>query len=334
MRKTSTAVTLILLASFAVAPLRAQQPEPPPVMSETISVGYVIVPFVAVDQKGRPVSWLTHRDVSLFVDGKQVRTDMFTKVEDSPVSYTILLDASGSMGLAGKWDGARAALSALIMKKKKGDDFALHVFSRGAVHEVVPFTTDGRSLLRAVEKIEPWGKTAFFDALAKMPDKSILGQNGARAIILITDGLDNASQLTRTELKKMLEGIDVPVYPLFLRPEGAGEAKDATSPEKRELMLDTDVLREIAETSGGMMAVTADNLELQKAIGAIERELRSQYLIGFAPTGSGDIRYRRISVKTGALVRALRVRAGYRGTAPPLRGTRPSGTSQSEISRK
>lgn len=313
---TRIAVALALLLA-PVAGFSADGADTTPRVNESISVGYVIVPFVALDKMGKPIEWLRHRDVTLLVDGAPVATDMFERVNDAPVSFTILLDASGSMALSGKMDGARAALANLIRRASKSDDFALYAFAEGEVEEIVPFTTDGKAILRAVERIKPYGKTALYDALAKMPDRSILGSNGARAIILLTDGLDNASTMTQAQLTTLLEGIDVPVYPLGLMPKAALEVARTT-----EEKLQIDVLQEIADHSAGRMAVTENPIELQRAIAEIGKDLRSQYLLGFAPTGKGAIKYRRITLKAGGLVRSVRVRAGYKGTAPPLLGRR------------
>ena len=99
--------------------------------------------------------------------------------------------------------------------------------------------------------MKPFGKTALYDALVRMPDKSLLGKNGSRAIILLTDGIDNASTLSREKLKEILEGIDVPVYPLGLRnPAGAGLERGGVA-RAGEALINLDILEEIATVSGG-----------------------------------------------------------------------------------
>src|ERR1035441_10652413 len=152
----------------------------------SVAVGYVLVPFVVTSLKGLPVRSLHEQDVTLLVDGKPVKTDLFERSDDAPVSFTILLDGSGSMGLAGKLEGARAAVKALVDQRIPGDDFALFVFSEGTVRESVSFTGDTARLVSAVNAVKPFGRTAFFDALAKMPDKSLLGKNGSPALPLPT----------------------------------------------------------------------------------------------------------------------------------------------------
>lgn len=131
--------------------------------TSSVSVGYVMVPFVLTDLKGKPIADLREKDVTLLVDGQPVVTDLFTRSDDAPVSFTILLDGSGSMGLVGKMDGARAAVRSLVEQKLPGDDFALYVFAAGDVREVVPFTTDTARLVAAVDAVKPHGRTAFYD---------------------------------------------------------------------------------------------------------------------------------------------------------------------------
>src|SRR5438270_9258983 len=184
---------LVLIASVAFA-------QDVPHVQESVSVGYVMIPFTVLGEKGVPITDLRRGEVRLLIDGKRVPSDMFEKSQNAPVSFTILLDTSGSMALAGKMDAARAAIGALIAHRRKGDDFALYVFDDKEAHEVVPFTEDVSAIARGLGNVKPFGKTAFFDALATMPERSRLGQNPTRAIILLSDGIDNASHLKRSEL--------------------------------------------------------------------------------------------------------------------------------------
>ena len=139
----------------------------------------------------------------LSVDGEPVKSDMFERSMDAPVSFTILLDGSGSMGLAGKMDSARAAIGALLAHRQPGDDFSLWVFAESEAREMVPFTDKAASITNALATVTPYGKTAFFDALATMPERSRLGRNPSRAIVLLSDGIDNASQLKRDDLARL-----------------------------------------------------------------------------------------------------------------------------------
>lgn len=292
---------------------------------EQVSVSYVMVPFSVLGAKGVPIVDLQAKEVSLLVEGKRVQTDMFELSMNAPVSWTILLDGSGSMGLAGKLDAAKAAINALIARRKTGDDFALFVFdSQGRANELVPFTENPAAIARAVDVVKPWGKTAFFDALAEMPARTELGRNPSRAIILLSDGIDNASTMTRPEIEKRMEGVSIPVYAFGLREPGEQAAVRKSAPINEE-MANIDLLEELAASTGGKLFVGNRPEALASAMDGIERALRAQYLIGFPPTGKGAVKYRRISLELAGRVRSVRVRAGYRGTEPPGLSATPRG---------
>jgi Ca-activated chloride channel family protein len=314
MRITRFVTVLALVASGAPAAFSKSVPlEEAPKKSAEVSVGYVLVPVVVTDVKGRAIAGLKEKEFTLVVEGRPVALDLFTASEIAPVSFTILLDGSGSMGLAGKMEGARAALEALVSRARPEDDFSLYVFSEGAVREVVPFTSDGGRLVRAARAVQPYGKTAFFDALAKMPDRTLLGKNGSRAIVLLTDGIDNASVLSRERLEELLQGVDVPVYPIGLRATSAGSGPGTQG----EHDIDVNLLKRIAFQTGGRFALVEEPGMLASAIEEIEKDLRSQYLLGFTPTGAGPVKYRDISLLVARRIGTYRVRSGYRGTEPP-----------------
>ena len=312
-----------LLVLLAALPLAAQD------YTEEVAVNYVMVPFTVLGGKGAPITDLAAKEVSLLVDGQPVKTDLFEMSFNAPVSWTILLDGSGSMGLAGKLDAAKAVINTITARRKNGDDFALFVFdSQGRANELVPFTENPAAITRAVDVVKPWGKTAFFDALAEMPERSELGRNPSRAIILLSDGIDNASKLTRVEIEKRMEAVSIPVYAFSLREPGE-VALSKTAPVSEELS-NFDLLAELASATGGQLIVGNRPETLAKSMDTIEKVLRAQYLIGFSPTGKGAVKYRRISLQLAGRVRSVRVRAGYRGTEPPVLSVVASGRKRNE----
>jgi Ca-activated chloride channel family protein len=309
------AALLLALAAAAQEPSPVRRVDEPPRAKAEVSVGYVLVPVVVLDSKGRPVRDLKQKNMTLLADGRAVATDLFTRSDDAPVSFVVLLDGSGSMALAGKMDGARAAIRALAERRLPGDEFALYVFAEGKAREVVPFTDDVARVKKAVDAVVPFGKTALYDAIAKMPDRSLLGKNGSRAIFLLTDGIDNASTLSEAALTTLLEGVDVPVYPIGLRTTTALPVPSGG--QTAEALLNVEVLGHIARMSGGRLEIVTEPEQLDSAVREIEKDLRSQYLLGFSPTASGDVRYHRLSVRISGFPKTLHMRAGYRGTDPP-----------------
>ncbi|MDQ6800155.1 MAG: VWA domain-containing protein [Acidobacteriota bacterium] len=284
-----------------------------PKVEESVSVGYVMIPFTVLGDKGLPLTDLRKNEIRLLVDGKSVASDMFEKSENAPVSFTILLDTSGSMALSGKMDSARAAIGALIAHRRPGDDFSLFVFAESEAREVVPFTENPAEITHALVDVVPYGRTAFFDALSTMPERSRLGKNPSRAIILLSDGIDNASKLTRADLARLLQGVAVPIYPLGIR----DPREQKTKARSAEELSDLDLLDAVATLTGGKLHLGNQPQEIALAVSGIEKDLRAQYLIGFTPTGQGGIKYRHISLRLAGRVHSVRVRAGYFGTEPP-----------------
>ena len=317
MKGVGSALAAVLLALTAAA--QTQTAEPQQRMVESVSVGYVMIPFTALGEKGRAITDLRADEVSLRVDERPVRSDMFEKSQNAPVSFTILLDGSGSMALAGKMDAARAAIGALLAHRKPGDEFALYVFAESVAREIVPFTTKPADITDALATVKPYGKTAFFDALATMPERSELGNNPTRAIILLSDGIDNASELKKSDLAAKLEGVAVPIYPLGIRDPHDFQDESKRS---REELSDIGILDEVAKLTGGKLTLGSTPQQIALGVAGLEKDLRAQYLIGFAPTGKGGIKYHRISLRLAGRVETVRVRAGYLGTEPPLVATR------------
>jgi hypothetical protein len=105
----------------------------------------------------------------------------------------------------------------------------------------------------------------------------------------------------------------VPIYPLGIRDP---HEQNATARSKEELS-DLDLLDAVAVLTGGRLHLGNQPQQIAMAVANIEKDLRAQYLIGFAPTGQGGIKYRHISLRLAGRVRTVRVRAGYFGTEPP-----------------
>jgi len=308
------AAAAIAVASIAGAQPSAQPtPEPdPPTYSESAGAEYVMLPVLVTDKRGNYVDNLTKGDFVVRVEDSRVEFDTFEKDQTAPVSFAFLLDTSGSMGVANKIENAKNAIRALIKSRQAGDDFALFAFSEGEVRLVEDFSADPTKLLHALFELEASGQTALFDAVAATPGKMLKGRNNKRAILLFTDGVDNASELSPAQMAEILQHVSVPVYAIGMK-NAAFDTLSAT--ERRELSIDT--LQLLAGGSGGRMHLVAGDEDLRPLAIQISREARQQYLLGFAPSGKGDVKYRVVFVsvaKPGSWV--VRTRRGYRGTAP------------------
>ena len=301
----------LLLGSAAVAAAQAPEAEAP-TFSETSSAEYVMLPVLVTDKSGRFIDGLKKNDFVIRVEDSRVDFDTFERDQSAPVSFAFLVDTSGSMGVANKLENAKNAIRSLIAGHQAGDDFALFAFSEGEVRLVQDFSPEPAKLLRALGDLEASGQTALFDAVAATPGKMLKGRNNKRAILLFTDGVDNASELTPAQMAEILQHVSVPVYAIGMK----NAAFDTLSAqERRELSVDT--LQMLASSSGGRMHLVAGDEDLRPLAAQISSEARQQYLLGFAPSGKGDVKYRVVFVsvaKSGSWI--VRTRRGYRGTAP------------------
>ncbi len=298
---------LLLLAVAAAA----QTPEEPAAFSESAGAEYVMLPVLVTNKGGKFVDGLTKEDFVLRVEDSRVDFDTFERDQSAPVSFAFLVDTSGSMGIGGKLESAKNAIRSILRNKMAGDDFALFTFSEGEVRLVTDSSPDPSALVRALWGLEASGQTALFDAVAATP-AMMKGRNNKRAILLFTDGVDNASKIEPVEMAEILQRVSVPVYPIGMKNASFDALKEE---ERRDLSIDN--LQLLAGSSGGRMHLVGRDDDLQPLASKISSEVREQYLLGFAPSGKGDVKYRIVFVsvaKPGSWI--VRTRRGYRGTAP------------------
>ncbi len=310
--KRPTALTALLLLVAAGASARQETQQKLPAYTESAGSEYVLVPVVVLDKKGRFVEGLEKKNFQLRVQGVRVDLDTFEKDDRAPASFAFLIDTSGSMKLAKKLDFAKEAVRRIVSQRRPGDDFALFAFAEEEVRLVSDFTHDPARLLASMDELEAGGRTALFDAVAATPSRMLAGKNGKRAIILFTDGVDNASKLTPAEMAGILQQVSIPVYAIGMKNSSFDRLTDK---ERSELSVDN--LRMLAASSGGKMFLPGGEEDLSPVAEKITAEVRKQYLLGFTPSGQGALEYRVLVVtvvKPGSW--DVRARRGYRGTAP------------------
>jgi len=306
-------LTGLALAVAMAAPAGAQEP---PAYTESAAAEYVLLPVLVFDHQGRFVDNLEQKDFRVRVDAATVELDTFERDDSAPASFAFLLDTSGSMQLAHKIETAKNAIRSVIRGRKPGDDFALFAFSEGEVRIVTDFSTDPSRLLRELWSLEASGQTALFDAVAATPSKMVKGKNGKRAIVLLTDGVDNASEIDAARMAEILQQVSVPVYTVGLKNGSFGRISER---EREELSVDN--LTMLARSSGGKMFLLSGEEDPRPMAAQIAAEVRKQYLLGFTPSGRGDVKYRVVFVNVARPGRwDVRARRGYRGTAPGAAG--------------
>jgi len=312
---------LTMISMLSLVPVRAQTaqkqtaqkpPEPPPAsFGEEVSVGYVLVPVVVRSGSGGYVKNLGQKDFHLLVDGRPAAIESFEQRADAPASVAVFQDLSGSMQNGGKLELSRDVVRYFLDQAKPGDELALATFASGNIQVEVPFTENISTLRQAVNLWEAYGTTALHDAVAFMPELSSEGHKPKRFAILITDGVDNASQITPEKAREIVRQAQLPVYVIGL---DSGNPFELNS-EGKKVYRYADVLNLLAISTGGRYYSISNQEELHKALAGILDDLRHQYVLGFA-TGEGQSRQRSLQVEVKAGDRTVLFRRGYKGPPP------------------
>jgi Ca-activated chloride channel family protein len=243
-------------------------------------VELVSVSVVVKTQKGRPVTGLSRKDFELF-DAGLMRDIADFRADASPVSVAVLLDTSGSMHLSGKWAAARDAVARIAAELERGrDHIALFAFDN-ELHVVQPFTASPADVVSALDSVQPWGSTAMFDAVAETGKR--LAEDGGmrRAIVVITDGLDNRSRLDAAAVSAVASAIDVPVYSFVVSSPLDHLNDGVTAGDGAALKPHRGTLDDLSRWTGGASFESGTPVERAAAVGQIVRELRQQYVMTF-----------------------------------------------------
>ena len=284
--------------------------EPSLQFSEEASVSWVLVAVVVKDRRGH-VRDLGREQFRLSVDGQPVSVESFDVGADAPLSLVFLQDLSGSMANGGKLEASREALRFFLDDARPGDEFAVASFASGRTEVEVPFTADLGAVRDAVGRWQGYGTTALHDAVGFLPEIQIAGRHPKRAAILVTDGVDNASELTPDESRSKVIRARLPVYVLAFD-RGRPSAK-ATGVRTAASLLET-----LAEVTGGGYFPVADPDQFKELWVRIAADLRYQYVLGFQTRGSGSLAEHRIEVELEGMERGVELthRESYRGFSP------------------
>ncbi len=258
-----------------------------------LDVTRVLIPVTVTDGTDRPYTGLRRENFRVFEDGVEQNICSFS-FEDGPVSAGLLFDASGSM--RSRIDKSREAVEEFFKNSVPGDEFFLIRFNDAPRLET-SFTGNPEEIFRALSFIEPHGWTALYDAMRLAMHEMKGARNPRRALLVLTDGADNYSRYSEHEIRDLVLESDVRVYAvgLFERPK---------------------FLEKLAAETGGSVVWTRKMKELPEALARLNRELRSQYVLGYAPTNpERDGRYRKVRVDLVAASPQLRAawRRGYYG---------------------
>ncbi|HEX6183833.1 MAG TPA: VWA domain-containing protein [Pyrinomonadaceae bacterium] len=246
----------------------------------------VTVTVTVTDMYGRFVTGLGKNAFSVFEE-KSPQDILFFSDEDAPVSLGVVFDVSGSMS-GDKIMKAREALSRFIDTSHKNDEYFLIGFNHRA-QLLLNRTRDSDALLDKLTFVQTKGQTALYDATYLGVERVTRGSHKKRAILLISDGQDNSSRYTYTEVKRMLKESDVIIYAVGIIGGGGSGELD---------MSGRAILEELAGVSGGKAFFPSNSAEMNDTFERIALELRTQYSISYRPSNfTNDGKWRKIKVK-------------------------------------
>jgi Ca-activated chloride channel family protein len=277
-----------------------------------VTVNAITLAVTVQDNKGRYINNLEAKDFLVYENNEPKAITYFQHDQKAPLSLTVLLDVSGSMALENKFLDCRQALHFLAEKLlAPRDEIALLVFADGQVEVAAPHSLDKARFLSALDEEEAYGKTALNDALAVSPAYAVRAKNEKRALLLITDGIENDSQSSAKQALEIARRVEVPIYIIGYK---IPLAEANLAPYKRATDLTpsgiVDNLTSFALATGGK-AFFVNNVEnLLAAVAEIKKEQSHQYLIGYTSYKEDD-RYRKIKVSTVKGKYRIRTRQGY-----------------------
>ena len=293
-----TLAAVLAAASLSVPPLAAQRIK---VTTQTVPV------FVTVtDDQRRLVTDLVRDDFTVFDNGKPQPITTFSN-EPTPITAVVMLDTSGSMTM--NLDLVKEAAEQFVLRLLPADRAKIGAFNDKI--QILPkdeFTGDRDALIRILKNDLDFGyPTRLFDAI----DESITalrGVEGRRVVITFTDGDDTASRAGRGDVLERARLDDVMIYGIGLESDYFnGAQRVRTRPDRG--------LKNLSEETGGGFFDLKKKDELGPAFTRIAQELRTMYVLGFAPPLS-DGKVHKLEVKVRRPSVTVRARKSYVAPSP------------------
>ena len=276
-----------------------------------VDVKLVNVFVTVTDPHGAPVAGLKKEDFTLLEDGKPQNIAVFDKESALPLSIVLDIDTSLSTrkDLPLELSSARRFAHAIL---RPVDALSLYSFSE-VVSEIVPFTSDLKTIDRGVEHVHQGAATALYDALY-LGAEALGPRQGRKVLVVITDGGDTVSRVDYKEAVRSAQEAEAIVYSIIVVPIEASAGRDTGGEH---------ALIQISEDTGGKYFYATSVPQLDDAFRKISDELRTQYMLAYYPSQRfSDSSFRRIEVKvdgaSAGTPLTVRHRTGYYTTKSKL----------------
>jgi Ca-activated chloride channel family protein len=291
--------------SPAAAPTVHRDEPSAPAATFRSRVNLVSVAAVVRDKRGRILPSLSERDFEVLDEGQTRKVVFFRSGTDAPAGVAILVDGSGSMALSAARLAARDVADGLLATLTPGKDQAALLSFDTRLLTLHPFTDDFAPLRARLGKLDAYGSTSLYDAVAGSAAFVADYIQTRRALVVVTDGGDNASTHSAEQVAWIASTIDVPVYVFDVG--DATDVRAATEPTRQA------VLTDVARATGGDLFVVRTPQDAAAAIARLDDELRHQYVLAFEPTPGGGLR--RVQLVTRNRELRVSARVWYRSQA-------------------
>ncbi len=266
-------------------------------------VNEVNVLFIATDKHGKFVRDLNEKDFNILDDHKPPQAILnFRRETDLPLHMGLLMDVSGSVDSRFDFE-QNAATSFLQHTLRTGFDKAFLIGFNSHSQLAQDYTDNVSLLATGVHKLHDGGGTALYDAVYHAcKDKFLKDRSdhpARKAIIIVSDGEDNQSEVSKAQAIEMAQRSEVIIYAISTDDSGL-------------VMRGDKVLEQLAEATGGRAFFPFKMKDITHSFAAIEDELRSQYVVSYKPADfDADGRYRSIEISTLKKDLQVRARKGY-----------------------
>ena len=268
-----------------------------------IGVNEVTVSFVATDSRGKVVRNLTQHDIAIADNGNPPKAIVgFRQVMQLPLHLSLLIDTSSSVSAQFDWERQAAIGLARRILRPGLDTASVFSFNAVVVKTALP-GEDTESMYATISALRNGGGTALYDAIYRACQDSTLSQSRTAplrtAMIVITDGQDNHSQVTRGQAIAIAQQADIAIY--------------AISTNNSGVILPGDrVLDEISSATGGHMFLPLNRHDVDRSFDVIEQEVRNKYVLSYQPLDvTMDGGFHSIELSSPRRHLYLRYRTGY-----------------------
>jgi Ca-activated chloride channel homolog len=266
----------------------AEEAAPLPKANIRVDTNVVLVPVTVTDPLNRFVTGLEQESFEVYEDKIKQKIVSFGS-EDAPLSIGIVFDTSASMG--NKLERSRLSV-AEFFKTANPEDEAFLVEFNDRPQLVVPLTHNLEDIQNQLTFTQSKGRTALLDGVYLALSTMKKARNPRKALIVISDGGDNNSRYTVSEVKNLVREADVQIYGIGIYENGGNRGR---TPEE---LTGPEMLSDLSEPTGGRHFVVENLSELPDVAAKIGIELRNQYVVGYSPSNQvRDGKYRKISIK-------------------------------------